>query len=120
MRRLAEKVLTSPSRVVDTAASGSEALDLLRAGNYEVILTDIAMPGMTGLEFLRAVRDHDPDVPVVLVTGSPALETAIESIEYGAFRYLLKPVSPADMKSVVDRAIKHHAIARLRRSALEL
>lgn len=120
MRRLAEKVLASPSRVVDTAASGQEALELLRAGSYEVILTDIAMPGMTGLEFLRAVRDRDPDVPVVLVTGSPALETAIESMEYGAFRYLLKPVSPADMKTVVDRAIRLHALARLRRRALEV
>jgi EAL domain-containing protein (putative c-di-GMP-specific phosphodiesterase class I) len=120
MRRLAEKVLTSPSRTVDTAGSGAEALELLKAGSYEVILTDIAMPGMSGLEFLRAVRDHDPDVPVVLVTGSPALETAIESMEYGAFRYLLKPVSPQDMKAVVDRAIRLHAIARLRRRALEV
>lgn len=120
MRRLAEKALTSPSRVVDTAGSGAEALDLLRAKSYEVILTDIAMPGMSGLEFLRAVRDHDPDVPVVLVTGSPALETAIESIDYGAFKYLLKPVSPADMKAVVDRAIKHHALVRLRRRALQI
>ena len=120
MRRLAEKVLTSPARIVDTAGSGAEALELLRGAHYEVILTDIAMPGMTGLEFLRAVRDYDPDVPVVLVTGSPALETAIESMEYGAFRYLLKPVSPADMQAVVDRAIRLHAIARLRRRALDI
>jgi EAL domain-containing protein (putative c-di-GMP-specific phosphodiesterase class I) len=119
MRRFIEKVLTNPSRTVDTATNGEQALALMSRNSYEVILTDIAMPGMSGLDFLRAVRQTDPDVPVVLVTGSPALETAIEAVEHGAFRYLLKPVDIADMQAVVDRATRLHAISRLRRSALE-
>lgn len=118
MRRFVEKVLTSPVLTVDTASDGRQALALLRQHSYEVIVTDIAMPGMSGLEFLRAVRESDPDVPVVLVTGSPALETAIEAIERGAFRYLLKPVSVADLRSVVERATRLHALSRLRRGAL--
>lgn len=116
MRRFIEKVLTSPACTVDSAGDGAQALALLRENSYEVIFTDISMPGMSGLEFLRAVREFDPDVPVVLVTGSPALETAIEAVEHGAFRYLLKPVAIQDLKSVTERAIRLHAISRLKRT----
>ncbi len=119
IRRFVEKVLASPSRTVDCAADGEHALALLATNHYEVILTDITMPGMNGLDFLREVRARDPDVPVVLVTGSPALETAIEAVEHGAFRYLLKPVSVADLRSVVERAARLHALSRLRRRAVE-
>lgn len=119
MRRYFEKVLASPAIAVDVAASGAQALTLLRQHSYDVVFSDISMPGMTGVEFLRTVREFDPDVPMVLVTGSPALETAIEAIEHGAFRYLLKPVSPVELKSVTERALRLHALSRLRRRALD-
>jgi EAL domain-containing protein (putative c-di-GMP-specific phosphodiesterase class I) len=119
MRRFVEKALGSPALVIDSAADGTDALALLGENSYDTILTDIAMPGMNGVEFLRTVREMDPDVPVVLITGNPALETAIEAIEHGAFRYLLKPVSVADLRSVTERAIRLHALTRLRRRAVE-
>lgn len=119
IRRLIEKTLADTGALVETAASGESGLALLKLNAYDVVLTDITLPGMTGLDFLKAARERDPDLPVVLLTGSPDLGTAIAAIEHGAFRYLLKPVAPAELKSVVQRAGRLRALALLRRRATE-
>jgi len=75
---------------------------------------------MTGLEFIRAVREHDLDVPIVLMTGNPALATAVKAVEYGAFGYLIKPIEPSDLEHHLRRASRLHHMARLKRQALEL
>lgn len=99
---------------------GATALALLDAGPVDVILTDIRMPGMSGIEFLKHVRERDLDVPVLLVTGDPRLETAIEAVEYGAARYLLKPVAGARVLEEVGRAMRLRGLARLKREALRV
>jgi EAL domain-containing protein (putative c-di-GMP-specific phosphodiesterase class I) len=78
------------------------------------------MPGMNGLHLLRAVREHDLDVPVILMTGGPAMETAVQAMEYGALRYLIKPVEPHELEDVVGRAVRLHQMAKIKREALEL
>ncbi len=75
------------------ASDGASAIAQLRAGDFDAIVSDVAMPGMGGLEFLRAVRALDLDVPVILMTGTPGLDSAMRAVEYGAFRYLEKPVA---------------------------
>ena len=75
---------------------------------------------MTGIEFLKAVRAHDVEVPVILMTGEPGLESAIRAVEYGAFRYLAKPVASEELWETVLRAARLHKMARLKREALEL
>ena len=75
------------------------------------------MPDMDGLALLRDIRQTDLDVPMIFMTGSPALETALEAIEYGAFRYLLKPVPLDQLLGVVNRAVAVHKLARVRREA---
>ena len=92
----------------------------MRLSEYDTIVSDISMPGMDGLELLRAVRAHDLDVPVVLVTGDPALATAMRALEYGAFRYVPKPFQLDALTSVVDGAVLVGRMAKLRRRALEL
>src|SRR5262245_65384460 len=77
------------------------------------------MPGMTGLELLRSIREHEKDLPVVLVTGLPALESATEAIDYGAFKYLVKPIDPAALRSTVDQAVQLYRLARIKREALD-
>ena len=79
---------------------------------------DLAMPGMSGLDLLRAVRQTDLDVPIVVLTGSPALETAIAAMEYGAMRYLVKPVPPAQFRGIVTEAGHLHEMALMKREAL--
>jgi FOG: EAL domain len=105
---------------VDCAVNGYAAIERLRDGPYDVIVSDIAMPGMNGVQFLRAVRDSDLDVPIILITGNPALETAVRAVELGAFQYLVKPVPISVVQETAQRAARMHGLARLKRQALQL
>ncbi len=90
--RIHARVLAGKGYRVDTAPDGAAAARAIEAGSFDVILSDIDMPGMNGIQLLERVRARDLDVPVVLVTGNPAIETAIKAMEQGALRYLVKPV----------------------------
>lgn len=102
------------------ATDGADAVDKLREGSFDLILSDISMPRLSGTAFLRAVRERDLDVPVVLMTGSPSLDSAVSAVEYGAFRYLIKPVDLDTLTQVVRRGVHMHQLARLKREALEV
>jgi EAL domain-containing protein (putative c-di-GMP-specific phosphodiesterase class I) len=105
---------------VETAGDGREAAAAARDRSFDVIVSDIAMPEMSGLELLRAVREHDLDVPFVLMTGGPAVDSAVRAMEYGALRYLIKPVDPSELEEVVARAVRLHQMAKIKREALEM
>ncbi|HKE16920.1 MAG TPA: EAL domain-containing response regulator [Kofleriaceae bacterium] len=119
VRRDYSRVLRRAGWQVDTAQDGREAIETLGGTPYGVIVSDISMPGLSGLGFLRAVRQRDLDVPVVLMTGSPDLESAVEAVEYGAFRYLIKPVALPALTGAVKSAMQLFRLARLKRDALE-
>jgi EAL domain-containing protein (putative c-di-GMP-specific phosphodiesterase class I) len=78
------------------------------------------MPRMTGIELLRAIREHEPDLPVILVTGLPTVESATEAIEYGVFRYLEKPVKRRTLEATVEQASMLYRLAWMKREALAL
>jgi EAL domain-containing protein (putative c-di-GMP-specific phosphodiesterase class I)/ActR/RegA family two-component response regulator len=118
--RVYKHALTAAGYAVDAASDGAQAISLVSSNEYDTIVSDISMPGMDGLDLLRAVRQHDLDVPVVLVTGEPALATAMRALEYGAFRYLPKPFRLDALTSVVDGAVLVGRMAKLRRRALDL
>jgi EAL domain-containing protein (putative c-di-GMP-specific phosphodiesterase class I) len=120
LRTTYETLLKDMAFDVDTASRADEALQRVASNSYDVVLSDIQMPGMSGLEFLKAVRQTDLDVPVILMTGAPSIESAIEAVEYGAFRYLPKPVSAAVLEETAKRAGRYHNLARLKREALTL
>ena len=109
--RVFANTLKTANYEVVCANDGTQATTLLDAGAFDVIISDISMPGMSGIEFLQAVRRRDLDVPVVLVTGEPDIDSAVRAVEYGALRYLEKPVSPDSLRDVVRRA---GAISRAR------
>jgi EAL domain-containing protein (putative c-di-GMP-specific phosphodiesterase class I)/CheY-like chemotaxis protein len=113
------RVLGLAGHVVTSAMSGEEAVALLASQSFDVILSDIRMPRMDGLTLLRAIRAKDLDVPVAFMTGDPAVETAVEAMEHGAFRYLLKPVDSEEVVAVVERAARLHRLARVRRDAAD-
>jgi EAL domain-containing protein (putative c-di-GMP-specific phosphodiesterase class I) len=118
LRRALGKILTLAGHQVTTAANGQEALAQIEAATFDVIVSDIRMPGMDGMSLLRAIRARDLDVPVIFLTGSPTIETALEAMEYGAFRYLVKPVEATDLKKAVTRAAQTRRLAIARREAL--
>ncbi len=114
------RALTAAGYNVTVAGAGREGATLARGKRYDVIVSDIAMPDMDGLALLRDIRQSDLDVPMIFMTGSPALESALEAIEYGAFRYLLKPVGLEALLEIVARAVRVHKLARVRREASQI
>jgi EAL domain-containing protein (putative c-di-GMP-specific phosphodiesterase class I) len=112
------EILAHAGWTVETAGDGVAALEILTRSSFDAILTDIDMPGLNGLQLLRAIRTRDFDVPVVLMTGNPGTETAIEAVEHGALRYLVKPVATTTLTKAVEDATRLHRLARLKREAL--
>ncbi len=104
---------------VRQAATGAEALKLLESNRFDTIVSDITMPGMTGIELLRAVRQRDHDVPMILVTGNPSVDSATQAVEHGALRYLVKPIGKGVLAETVERAVKLQRVAHLKREAAE-
>src|SRR5688500_15983992 len=121
VRKMHAKVLARAGFAVEAAPSGADALRLLERGlRVGAIVTDLHMPGIDGLAFMRAIRKFDLDVPVIVVTGYPSLESALRVIEYGGFRYLTKPAPAGELATVVGNAVSMHRLAMLKRRALEL
>jgi EAL domain-containing protein (putative c-di-GMP-specific phosphodiesterase class I) len=114
------RILNAAGFDVKVAHDGREAAQMAREQAFDVIVSDIAMPEMNGLQMLRSVREHDLDVPVILMTGGPAVESAVQAIEYGALRYLIKPVEPRQLEETVARAVRLHQMAKIKREALEM
>jgi EAL domain-containing protein (putative c-di-GMP-specific phosphodiesterase class I) len=105
---------------VATAKDGLAASALVQPDAFDVIVSDLSMPRMGGIEFIRAVRQKDQDIPVIFITGEPELTTAVAAVTYGAYRYLTKPFALKDFSEIVARAAHLHQMARLKKQALAL
>ncbi|MBI4953435.1 MAG: EAL domain-containing protein [Myxococcales bacterium] len=116
--RVTARVLDRAGAQVSVARSAEEAVALLANNTFEVVLSDIAMPGASGLEVLRKVRERDPDASVVLITGLPEVATAVEALRLGASDYLTKPQAPDELVASVARAARLARLARVKREAL--
>jgi EAL domain-containing protein (putative c-di-GMP-specific phosphodiesterase class I) len=114
------RVLSERGYNVVCERDGEAALRTFRGREFDVIVTDIAMPNMDGIQLLRQLREHDADVPVVLITGEPAVSTAVKALEYGAFHYLTKPIPLGNLEDVVDKAACLRRMARMKRQAADL
>jgi EAL domain-containing protein (putative c-di-GMP-specific phosphodiesterase class I) len=114
------KTLERTGVTVLVAGDGASALGSLAQNKVDVIVTDLNMPVMSGMEFLRAVREVDLDIPLVLITGMPEIDTAMAAVEYGAFQYLTKPLNPEQLRITVAQASQFHGLARLQRQASQL
>jgi EAL domain-containing protein (putative c-di-GMP-specific phosphodiesterase class I) len=118
--RAYKRALEGAGFVVVTAGDGGEATERLAAeGPFDAVLTDISMPTLTGIELLRVIRQRDPDLPVVMMTGSPTVNTATEAIRFGILAYLIKPIVISELLAMIERAVKMHRLARVKREALE-
>ena len=109
-----------PTFEVTASQDGAEAVRQVEKGTFAAVVSDIQMPGMSGIELLRAVREHDADLPVLLVTGQPSWEGAAQAIEYGVFRYIPKPLDLPTLRQTVTQATQLYRLARLKREALSL
>lgn len=91
---------------IETVLSGEDALIRTSATNYDLIICDLMMPGLSGLDLLKSLRDFRPHTPVLMITGYPTVKTAEESVRMGAVAYITKPFTPADIRSAAARALE--------------
>src|SRR5437870_3430101 len=99
-------VLRKEGYQVSTVQSGRDALDKVRAENFDVVITDIRMPGMDGIQLLQGIKKHDPSVPVVIMTAYASQQSAIDAVNLGAFQYLIKNAKNDEIKLVVRNALE--------------
>lgn len=97
---------------VQKAASGEEALDMLKTVKFHILLVDMKMEGMSGLDVLRRVRETDPDVAVVIITAYGSISTAIEAMKEGAYDYLMKPFDPNELGMLIEKILERQARER--------
>jgi DNA-binding NtrC family response regulator len=95
---------------VDTAENGREALDRLQTGVYGLILLDLKMPGMDGMELLRRVRESRPEIRVIIITAYGTVESAVDAMKLGAVDFIQKPFSPKDIRALVTRVLDRDKI----------
>jgi len=104
--------LERDGHTVDKAASGEEALEKCANTRYDILLLDIKMEGMSGLDVLKKVKENDPDVSVVMITAYGSIPSAIEAMKSGAHEYLLKPFDPDELIVLIERIRKYQAETR--------
>jgi EAL domain-containing protein (putative c-di-GMP-specific phosphodiesterase class I) len=95
-------------------------MDAIKSEPFDIVVSDIQMPGMSGVDLLRIVRAYDLDVPVILMTGDPTVETAMEAVALGALQYLPKPTPNDVLLAAVERASRLHRMAQMKREALRI
>ncbi len=115
-----QRVLEAAGWKVTAAATAADAAQMAMQTHFAVIVSDISLPDGLGTDLMRTIRTYDPEVPVVLVTGQPSLETAIDAVDLGAVQYLQKPVSRDTLLRSVDRAWNLRQLGRAKKEALGL
>jgi two-component system NtrC family response regulator len=117
LRRVMEFSLTEAGHRVRAAASGEDGLRLFEQEAFDAVITDITMPGMSGMEVLAKVRQREADIPVIIITAYGTIESAVEAMKQGAFDYITKPVSRDELRLTLEKAIR---MRRLEKENVEL
>src|SRR3989454_2308121 len=112
LRAMLRKALERAGYTVDDAADGSTAVNKIRARRYLVVLTDLKLPGCSGLDILRETKQADPAIPVILITAFGSVEEAVTAMKGGAFDFIQKPVDLDHLKLLVERAAQQQELLR--------
>jgi CheY-like chemotaxis protein len=115
IRLTLSQVLETLGAEIDTAANGEEALTKLKGREFSLILLDIRMPGMDGMEILRRVREIRPDIRVIMITAYGTIESAVEAMKLGAVDFLQKPFDPEEIRELVYRVADRDKLGEHRR-----
>lgn len=101
-----QRILGPAGYEVSTSSDGLHALGLLEKSNFDIVLTDLKMPTMDGLEVMEKIKEMQPQAKVLIVTGYSTLETAVKAIKMGAFNYIEKPFTPESLIASVKEAVE--------------
>ena len=105
-----KRILEGESFVVETCSSGYSAIETMQKRDFDLIITDLKMPGMSGIEVLKSVRTLQPHIPVILITGYAAVDTAVEAMKNGAADYISKPFVPTLLLEKVRNALSQRTV----------
>jgi two-component system NtrC family response regulator len=122
LRRVTQLKLQQAGYEAMTASDGAQALEVLAKHPQDLVLTDLKMPGMSGIELLQKIKEEYPEVVVIVVTAYGTIESAVEAMRLGAYDYIIKPVNADALKLIVSRALEHHRLqeeVRNLRSAID-
>lgn len=111
IRKMLTRALEAENYQVETALNGEDGLDKLKENDFDLILLDLKLPGMDGIEVLEAMRKQDILVPVLIVTGYGSVESAVKVMKLGAIDYLQKPFKPQDIRDQVKNILKRKEIS---------
>jgi len=110
IRKMLVRVLSSEGYTIKEAANGLEALKKLEGENCSLVLLDLKMPGLNGIEILRKIKEYDPNLPVIMMSAYGSIAEAVEAMKLGALDYLIKPFDIEELKIIVKRAIKQYEL----------
>jgi two-component system, NtrC family, response regulator AtoC len=110
--RETKRTLTKEQYEVETFADGEAALERFEQTDFDLMICDLCLPGISGLELLKAVRRRRPDCEVIIITAYSSVDTAIEAIQAGAFHYVIKPIKTAELKLLVKRVLDKVMLVR--------
>jgi DNA-binding NtrC family response regulator len=110
--RVVSMTLKDSGYSVDTAQSAEEAFEKYRNGHYDLVVTDLKLPGKTGADLLEQIKAEEREFPVVMITAFGTIENAVEAMKKGAFNYLTKPVNPDELLTVVREALEKYELKR--------
>jgi DNA-binding NtrC family response regulator len=105
-----ERILKEEGYEVECALSGREAFEKMKGNPYDIVITDLKMPGIDGMEVLRTFRKEYPDAIIIMITGFSTVETAVEAMRLGAFDYIPKPFTPDEVSIVVKKALEKRSL----------
>ncbi len=105
-----KRILEEEGYEVEAALSGKEAFEKMKANPFEIVITDLKMPGIDGMDVLRTFRKEYPDSIIIMITGFSTVETAVEAMKLGAFDYIPKPFTPDEVSIVVKKAIEKKSL----------
>jgi len=112
MREFFEIFLSKEGYQVSAAGRGEEALQLARAARFDLVISDIKMPGIGGIALLKGLRELDPQLPVIMVTAYPTIESSIEAMKLGAYDYIIKPFNNDEIRIKIAKAIEASTLRR--------
>jgi DNA-binding NtrC family response regulator len=105
-----KRILEEDGYEVETALGGMEAFEKMKSNPFDIVITDLKMPGIDGMEVLRTFRKEYPDAIIIMITGFSTVETAVEAMKLGAFDYISKPFTPDEVSIVVKKAIEQKSL----------
>lgn len=110
MRNFLAETLKRKNMEVYTAENGQKALEMLKDNIFDLVITDMKMPGLSGFDVLKKVKESSPNTIIVVITAFGSIDNAVEAMRLGAFNYLLKPFSPDSIEAIIEKASEHQSL----------